>query len=47
MSPRINPGQETSGIIAIELPLAHPTPTVVRLLFLADPGRPVSATLVL
>lgn len=46
-SPRIGPGQETTGIIAIKLPLAHPTPTVLRLIFLAGPRGPVSATLVL
>ena len=46
-SPRIEPGQETTGIIAIKLPLAHTTPTVLRLIFLAGPRGSVSATLVL
>jgi hypothetical protein len=46
-SPRIEPGQETTGIIAIKLPLACPIPTVLRLIFLAGPRGPVSATLVL
>lgn len=47
LSPRIEPGQETTGIIAITLPLAHTTPTVLRLTFLAGPTGSVSATLVL
>jgi len=46
-SPRIEPGQETTGIIAITLPPAHTTPTVLRLTFLAGPTGSVSATLVL
>lgn len=46
-SSRIEPGQETAGIIAIKLPLSHTTPTVVRLIFLAGPRGSVSATLVL
>ena len=46
-SPRVERGQETTGIIAIKLPLTHMTPTVVRLIFLAGPTGPVSATLVL
>jgi len=46
-SPRIEPGQETTGIVAIELPPAHAEPTVLRLIFLAGPKGPVKATLVL
>jgi len=46
-SPRIEPGQETTGIIAIRLPLAQTPPTVLRLIFLAGPEGSVSATLVL
>ena len=46
-SPRIEPGQETTGIIAVTLPPAHTTPTVLRLTFLAGPTGSVSATLVL
>ena len=45
-SPRIEPGQETTGIVAIELPPAHAEPTVLRLIFLAGPEGPVNATLV-
>jgi len=46
-SSRIQPGEETTGIIAITLPPAHTTPTVLRLTFLAGPTGSVSATLVL
>lgn len=46
-SPRVEPGQETTGIIAVKLPPAETPPTVVRLIFLAGPGGSVSATLVL
>jgi hypothetical protein len=46
-SPCIDPGQETTGIIAIKLPLAQTPPTVLRLIFLAGPEGSVSATLVL
>ncbi|HEV2173198.1 MAG TPA: hypothetical protein VGR71_06515 [Nitrospira sp.] len=46
-SPRIQPGQETTGIVAIKLPEGHGGPTVLRLIFLADPKGPISATLVL
>jgi hypothetical protein len=46
-SPRIEPGQETAGIIAIKLPVAHTTPTVLRLTFMAGPMGSVRATLVL
>ena len=45
-NPRIEPGQETTGIVAIKLPAPH-APTVLRLVFLADAKGPISATLVL
>ena len=45
-SPRIDPGQETTGVIAIKWD-SHAAPTVLRLLFLASPAGPVSATVVL
>lgn len=45
-SPRIEPGQETMGIVAIKLAAPH-APTVLRLVFLADAKGPISATLVL
>ena len=43
---RIEPGQETTGIIAIKVP-AQKSPTVLRVTFLADSKGPVTATLVL
>jgi len=46
-SSRIQPGEETTGIVAIKLPHGHAEPTVLRLVFLADPKGPISATLVL
>jgi len=46
-SSRIEPNQETTGIVAIKLPPAHAEPTVLRLVFLAGPKGSVSATLVL
>ena len=46
-SARIEPGQETAGIVAIKLPPGHPEHTVLRLVFLAGPAGPISATLVL
>ena len=46
-SSRVEPGQETTGIVAIKLPRTHAEPTVLRLVFLAGPKGPVSATLVL
>ncbi len=46
-SSRIEPGQETTGIVAIKLPAPHAKPTVLRFVFLADAKGPVSATLVL
>lgn len=45
-SPRIGPGQETTGIIAIKMP-PHDSPAVLRLTFLADSKGTVDATLVL
>ena len=45
-SSRVEPGQETTGIIAIKVP-AQKTPTVLRVTFLADLTGPVNATLVL
>lgn len=44
---RIEPGQETTGIVAIKLPAAGTGPTVLRLIFLAGPNGPINATLVL
>ena len=46
-SPRIEPGQETTGIVAIKLPPMHVKPTVLRLTFLGSPKGPINATLVL
>lgn len=44
---RIEPGQETTGIVAIKLPATQAGPTVLQLTFLAGPKRMVNATLVL
>ena len=46
-SSRIEPGQETTGIVAIKLPAPHTKPTVLRLVFLADAKGPINVTLVL
>ena len=46
-SSRIEPGQETTGIVAIKLAAMHAEPAVIRLVFLAGPRGPVSGTLVL
>jgi hypothetical protein len=46
-SPRIEPGQETTGIVAIKLPPTHAKPTVLQLVFLGSPKGPINATLVL
>lgn len=46
-SPRIEPGQEAIGIVAIKVPAALTRPTVLQLIFLAGPQGPVAATLVL
>jgi len=46
-SSRIEPGQETSGIVAIKLARMHAEPALIRLIFLAGPRGPISATLVL
>jgi hypothetical protein len=46
-SPRIEPGQETTGIVAIKLPPMHVKPTVLRLTFLGSPKGSINATLVL
>ncbi len=46
-SPRIEPGRETTGIVAVRLPQQHAGPTVLRLVFLAASTGPVTATLVL
>ena len=46
-SSRIEPGEETTEVIAIQLPLAHIAPTVLRLTFLADRNGSVNAVLVL
>lgn len=46
-SSRIEPGEEVARVVAIKLPHQLPEPLVIRLLFLASPAGPVSATLVL
>jgi hypothetical protein len=46
-SSRIEPGQETTGIVAVPLPQGHKEPTVIRLVFLGGPNGPINATLVL
>ena len=46
-SPRIEPGQEKTGIVVLKLPQEHKEPIVLHLTFLAGPKGPVSATLVL
>ena len=46
-SSRIEPGQETAGIVAIKLPASRTKPIVLRLVFLAGPEGPINATLVL
>ena len=46
-SSRIEPGQETTGIVAIKLPESHTKPTVLRFVFFADAKGPINATLVL
>jgi hypothetical protein len=46
-SQRIQPGQETTGIVAIKLPPMRAKPTVLRLVFLGSPKGPINATLVL
>lgn len=46
-SSRIEPGQETTGIVAIKLPREQTEPAVIRLTFLASSKQSVSATLVL
>jgi hypothetical protein len=46
-SSRIEPGQETTGIVVVPLSQGHKEPTVLRLEFLAGPNGPINATLVL
>jgi hypothetical protein len=46
-SSRIEPGQETTGIVAIKLPAGLAEPAVIRLVFLAGPKGLVGATFVL
>ena len=46
-SERIEPGQETTGIVAIKLASVPNGPKVLRVIFLAGPKGPVAATLVL
>lgn len=46
-SSRIEPGQEATGIVAIKVAAIAAEPAVIRLVFLAGPNGPVSATLVL
>ena len=47
LSPRIEPGEETTGIVAIKLPSDHTDLAVIRLVFLRSPHGPVSAAVVL
>ena len=46
-SSRIEPAQETTGVIVIKLSRRQTQPAVIRLIFLASSKGPVSATLVL
>lgn len=46
-SQRIEPGQETTGIVAIKLASTPNDPKVLRVIFLAGPKGPIAATLVL
>jgi hypothetical protein len=46
-SARVEPGQETVGIVGVRLPEAHGGPLVLRLVFPPGPAGPLSATLVL
>ncbi len=46
-SPRIEPGQESTGIVAIKLSQRHAAHMVLRLVFPAGPAGPINATLVL
>src|SRR4029077_3678512 len=46
-SAQIEPGQETTRIVAIKLPASHAKPTVLRLTFLGSPKGAINATLVL
>lgn len=45
-SARVEPGQETVGVVAVKLPATN-RPTVLRLLFASDGRGPITATLVL
>jgi hypothetical protein len=46
-SARVEPGQETVGIVGVKLPEARGGPLVLRLVFPPTPAGPLSATLVL
>lgn len=46
-SQRVEPGQETTGIVAINLALSTNDPKVLRVSFLPGPKGPIAATLVL
>jgi hypothetical protein len=46
-SPRIEPGKQATGIVAVKLPQGRSGPTVLRLIFLAASSGPISATLVM
>jgi len=46
-SPRLDPGQETTGVVSVRLPQGHSGPVVLCLIFPAGPTGPVTATLVL
>jgi hypothetical protein len=45
--PEIKPGERASGIVTIKLPSVNSEPAVLQLNFLAGPGGPVRATVVL
>lgn len=47
LCPRIEPGEETTGIVAIKPPRDHMDVAVIRLSFLGSPQGPVSAAVVL
>jgi hypothetical protein len=47
LCPQIEPGEETTGIVAIKPPQDHMDVAVIRLIFLVGPQGPVSAAVVL
>lgn len=46
-SPQISPGQQATGVVTVQLPKQHGTPTVLQLVFPSAWSGPVTATLVL